>query len=74
LKGRLWVVLKRHIMLKENVRYWRWIGPRNVGWGIRKDKGKRGLEITRPFWTSKQSVWCSFTPVFIGFHSAHTDR
>jgi hypothetical protein len=23
LKGRLWVVLKRHIMLKENVRYWR---------------------------------------------------
>jgi hypothetical protein len=28
-----------------------------VGRGIRKDKGKKGMEITRPFWTSKQSMF-----------------
>jgi hypothetical protein len=35
-----------------------------VSRGIRKDKGKKELEITRPFWTSNQSIyilWKGFT-------------
>jgi hypothetical protein len=27
-----------------------------VGRGFRKDKGKKEIEITIPFWTSKQSL------------------
>jgi len=40
-------------MLRESVRD----SGGEVGKGIRKDKGKKGMEITRPLWTSKQSMF-----------------
>jgi hypothetical protein len=57
LKGRMWVVLRRLIMLKENVRDTGGeLGQGIWAGGLEKTRVKEEMELTRPFWTSTQSV------------------